>query len=46
MSFEDFQRLAATGERIVELLSEPVGVADIELEIPHTADPARPAEFN
>lgn len=45
LSFADYQRLAANQRSIIELLAEPQGVENIELEIPSSEELAQPAHF-
>jgi prevent-host-death family protein len=45
LTFADYERLALNQPSIVDLLSEPAGVEDIELELPASRDRARPARF-
>jgi prevent-host-death family protein len=45
LTFADYERLARNQASIIELLSEPAGVEDIELELPASRDRARPAGF-
>jgi hypothetical protein len=46
LSFGDYQRLAANQPSIIELLAEPKGVEDIDLEAPSSEELAQPARFN
>ena len=46
LSIEDYLRLAGVAVDIVEQLGLPVGVEDIELEIPPMRDPAKPAALD
>ncbi len=46
LSFADYQRLAANQPSIIELLAEPKGVEDIDLEAAASVELARPARFN
>lgn len=45
MSFDDYQRLAANEPGIIDALSHPSGVEDIELETLGARELARPADF-
>lgn len=45
LTWEDYEDLLGA-DRLVELLGEPAGVADIELLTPSAADAARPASFD
>ena len=45
LSFADYQRLAANQPSIIELLAEPKGVEDIDLEAPSSEELAQPARF-
>lgn len=46
LSFADYQRLAANQPSIIELLAEPKGVEEIDLEASRSGELARPARFN
>ncbi|HVS16580.1 MAG TPA: type II toxin-antitoxin system prevent-host-death family antitoxin [Thermoanaerobaculia bacterium] len=46
LTFSDYQRLAASHPSIVDVLSEPKGVEDIDLEAPTPREPSRPARFD
>ena len=46
LSFGDYQRLAANQPSIIELLAEPKGVEDIDLEAPSSEELAQAARFN
>ena len=45
LTFEEYNRLASRGHNVIDLLGAPVGIEDVELEIPTLRDPARPAEL-
>lgn len=45
MSFEEYERSAGMG-RLLETLGEPQGVADLELPLIRSGEPARPATFD
>lgn len=45
LSYEDYERLLGASQ-LLDLLAEPVGVADVELVLPPpSGELARPAEF-
>lgn len=46
LSFENYKRLAANQTSMIELLSEPRGIEDIDFEIPVIEDVAEPARFD
>ena len=46
LTFADYQRLAANQPSMIELLSEPPGVEDIELEVAISREPPRAARFD
>jgi len=46
LSFDDYERLAANQAPIVDLLSEPPGIADVTQDVPVSREPARPARFD
>ncbi len=46
LAFEDYRKLAATHPSIIELLSHPEGIGDVDLEIPCQRDVAEPARFD
>ena len=46
LSFTDYQRLAANQPSIIELLAEPKGVEDIDIEAPASSELAQPEHFN
>jgi prevent-host-death family protein len=46
LSFADYQRLAANQPSIIELLAEPKGVEDIDLEATASSELAQPEHFN
>lgn len=45
LSFDDYTQLVDTGESILDLLSVPEGVGDIELDIPVAREIPRPVRF-
>jgi hypothetical protein len=45
LTFEEYQRLTGSKESIVDRLSLPAGVEDVELETPPLRDPVRPADL-
>ncbi len=46
LTFADYQRLAANQPSIIELLSQPPGVEDIDFDAPTSPDTATPAQFD
>lgn len=46
LSFEDYQRLTGGYETIIDRLGMPLGVEDVELELPPRHDLAQPADFS
>lgn len=46
LTFEDYQRLAGNQVSIVDLISLGPDEVDIELELPHSRDLARPADLS
>ena len=44
LSIEEYRRLTGTDEKIADLLAMP-GLEDIEFEIPHARECARPADL-
>jgi prevent-host-death family protein len=44
LTFEDYEELVGP-HRVLDLLAEPAGVADIEFVAPRNPDEARPATF-
>ncbi|MFV0317453.1 MAG: type II toxin-antitoxin system Phd/YefM family antitoxin [Microthrixaceae bacterium] len=45
LTIEDYEQLVEP-RRVVDVLGEPAGVADIELDTPSSTEPARPATFH
>jgi prevent-host-death family protein len=45
LTFEDYERLTGGRDSIIELLSLPPDEADVDLEIRHLSDLARPADL-
>lgn len=45
MTFEHYQRITGGGGSIIDLLGQPEGVENADLEIPRLRDPARPADL-
>jgi prevent-host-death family protein len=45
LTFADFERLTRSQPSIIELLSEPAGVEDVNFEAPASREAARPAKF-
>ena len=46
LTFESYQRLAAQGIGMADLLSQPPGIEDIEFDIPVSREPAEPTRFD
>lgn len=46
LTFEDYERLGANQLSLIDLLSEPPGVEDVDLEIPITRETAHPVRFD
>lgn len=46
MTFDDYVKLSGNGKSIVELLSMPPGIGDIEFDIPKDRSLAQPATFD
>jgi len=46
LTFEDYTHLTSGGTSIAELLSQPPGVGDIDIEFPVIRDAAEPARFD
>lgn len=46
VSIEEYQRLAGTSATIVELLADPAGVEDLDLETPAAEEIAEPASID
>lgn len=45
LTIEEYQRLTGSQENIIDMLGLPLGVEDIELEVPPMRDLARPADL-
>jgi hypothetical protein len=45
LSIEDYQRLTGRHGSIIELLGLPLGIEDVELEVPSMRELARSADF-
>ena len=45
LSFADYQNLTSNQPSIIELLAEPKGVEDIDLEAPASSELAQPARY-
>jgi prevent-host-death family protein len=45
LTFDEYERLVGAG-RVVDLLGEPPGIADVELPVPTNRDIARPASLD
>jgi prevent-host-death family protein len=43
LTFDEYRRLTGGGTKIADLLAMP-GIEDVELEIPSSREPARPAD--
>ncbi|NOX31215.1 MAG: type II toxin-antitoxin system Phd/YefM family antitoxin [Actinobacteria bacterium] len=46
LTFADYLRLAANRPSIIDLLAQPQGIEDVELNAPVSTESAKPAEFN
>ena len=46
LTFADYQRLAANRPSIIELLSQPPGIEDVEFDAPPSRETAVPADFD
>ena len=46
LTYEDYQNLTGAKKSVVDLLSQPPGVEDIELDIPTRRDLARAADLD
>jgi prevent-host-death family protein len=46
LTFEDYQRLAGPKGGILELLGQPRGVGDVELDLPDFQDRPRPVDLD
>ena len=46
LTFADYQRLARSHPRVIELLTHPRGIGDVEFHPPRSDESARPAEFD
>jgi PHD/YefM family antitoxin component YafN of YafNO toxin-antitoxin module len=46
LTFGDFERLGSNQTSLIEALSEPVGIEDIEFGIPISREPAHPTRFD
>lgn len=46
LTFADYERLATNQPSIVDLLSTPAGIEDVEFEAPISTEGAKPADFN
>lgn len=45
LTFEDYQKLTGGQGNIIDMLGQPPGIEDVELEIPPMPDVARPADL-
>lgn len=45
LSFADYERLTLNQPSIIDLLSEPAGIEEIDFEAPTSRERARPARF-
>lgn len=45
LTFEDYQKLAGRRDSIIEMLGQPAGIEDVELDITPLRDPARSANL-
>ncbi len=46
LTFEDYERLGANQLSVIDILSEPPGVEDIDFEIPVSREAAHPNRFD
>jgi len=46
LTFEDYEWLAANQPSMIETLSKPPGVEDVNIEIPVSREVAKPARFD
>ena len=46
LTFEDYERPGANQLSVIDILSEPPGVEDVDLEIPITREEAHPVGFD
>lgn len=46
LTFADYQRLAVNRPSIIDLLAQPQGIEDVELDTPAATETAQPAEFD
>ena len=46
LTFEDYERLGPNQLSVIDILSEPPGVEDVDLEIPVTREKAHPVHFD
>ena len=46
LTFDDYRKLAGTHPSIIELLSQPEGIADVDFEIPVSREVAIPARLD
>jgi prevent-host-death family protein len=45
LTFEDYQKLVGGEGAIIDVLGQPPGIEDVELELPTLRDLARPADL-
>ena len=46
LTFADYERLAVNQSSMIETLSKPAGVEDIDIDIPVSREAAQPARFD
>jgi prevent-host-death family protein len=46
LSIDEYRRLAGTQNNIIDILGQPAGVEDVDLEIPRRRDLGRPADLS
>lgn len=46
LSIEDYLRITGAKDNIADMLGQPPGIEDVELEIPPFMELARPADFS
>jgi antitoxin (DNA-binding transcriptional repressor) of toxin-antitoxin stability system len=46
LTIEEYQRLAGREKTIIEVLGQPPGIEDVEVEFPRSRDLARAADFS
>jgi len=46
VTFEDYERLGASQSSVIDILSEPLGVEDIDFEVPISREAAHATRFD